>query len=136
MLSPSLDTIRVFLHVLAAAIWVGGQFALAGMVPRLRAIGPEATKAAANGFAKVAWPAFIVAFLTGIWSLFAVEASNELDYQITFGLKIVLVAVAGISAAMHASSDRKPVIAATGAIGAVSAIALVFLGVLLAQHSG
>lgn len=135
MLSPSLETVRIFLHLLAAALWVGGQFALAGMVPRLRSIGPEATKAAANGFARVAWPAFVVAFVTGIWNLLAVEASDDVTYQVTFGIKIVLVAVAGISAAAHANSDRKAIIAATGALGAVSAIAMVFLGVLLSQHS-
>lgn len=135
MLSPSFETIRVFLHLLSAAVWVGGQFALAGMVPKLRAVGPEATTAAANGFARVAWPAFAVSFLTGVWSLFAVDATNELDYQITFGIKIVLVAVAGLSAAAHATSDRKPVIAATGALGGLSAIAIVFLGVLLSGSS-
>lgn len=117
--------------MLSAAVWVGGQFALAGMVPKLRVVGSEATKAAASGFARVAWPAFTVSLVTGIWSLFAVDATNELDYQITFGIKIVLVAVAGLSAVAHTTSDRKPVIAATGAIGGLSAIAIVFLGVLL-----
>ncbi len=134
MISPSIETLRVFLHVFSAAIWVGGQFALAGMVPKLRAVGPEATKAAASGFARVAWPAFIVSFLTGVWSLLAVESTNDLDYQVTFGIKLILVAVAGVSAAVHAASDQTPVKAVTGALGGLSAVAIVFLGVLLSTH--
>jgi hypothetical protein len=36
MLAVSWDTIRLFLHVLAATIWVGGQLVLAALVPILR----------------------------------------------------------------------------------------------------
>ena len=39
MLSVSWDTIRLFLHVLAATIWVGGQITLAALVPVLRRLG-------------------------------------------------------------------------------------------------
>ena len=42
MLSPSVATLRLFLHVLAATVWVGGQLTLAGLVPGLRAIAPDA----------------------------------------------------------------------------------------------
>ena len=33
MLAVSWDTVRLFLHVLAATIWVGGQLVLAALVP-------------------------------------------------------------------------------------------------------
>ena len=36
MLAVSWDTIRLFLHILAATIWVGGQLVLAALVPVLR----------------------------------------------------------------------------------------------------
>ena len=36
-----LETLRLFLHVLAATIWVGGQLTLAALVPALRAAGAE-----------------------------------------------------------------------------------------------
>jgi hypothetical protein len=47
MLTVSWDTARRFLHVLAATVWVGGQLTVAALVPTLRRIGVEASKAAA-----------------------------------------------------------------------------------------
>lgn len=133
MLSPTLDTVRVFLHLLAASVWVGGQFVLAGMVPGLRKIGPEATKAAANGFAKVAWPAFALAFVTGIWNLLSGPDQLPSGYNATLGIKILLVVVAGFSAFTHGQSEKRAVIALTGAVGAISALVILFLGASLAH---
>jgi len=42
MLTVSWDIIRLFLHVLAATIWVGGQLVLAALVPVLRRFGADA----------------------------------------------------------------------------------------------
>ncbi len=55
MLAVSWDTVRLFLHVLAATVWVGGQLTLAALVPVLRqsplictlAIRPPATSMSA-----------------------------------------------------------------------------------------
>ncbi len=55
MLTVSWDTVRLFLHVLAATIWVGGQLTLAALVPVLRRVGPDAPRVAAPRFAIVAW---------------------------------------------------------------------------------
>jgi putative copper export protein len=41
MLAVSWDTVRLFLHVLAATVWVGGQLTLAALVPVLRRFGAE-----------------------------------------------------------------------------------------------
>ena len=41
MLPVSWATIRLTRHVLAAAVWVGGQLTLAALVPALRRAGPE-----------------------------------------------------------------------------------------------
>jgi putative copper export protein len=40
MLSPTAESIRLFLHVLAASVWVGGQIVLGGLVPKLRQVSP------------------------------------------------------------------------------------------------
>src|SRR5262245_38368653 len=58
MLAVSWDTIRLFLHILAATVWVGGQITLAALVPVLRRLGTEIPRAAARRFNQVAWPAF------------------------------------------------------------------------------
>ncbi len=133
MLAPSLDSVRIFLHILAAGIWVGGQIVLAGVVPGLRKIGPEATQAAAKGFARVAWPAFVLAFVTGVWNLIEADQTVGTGYQVTLGIKILLVVAAGGAAAAHAASDKKVVIAATGAIGLVASLVVMFLGAQLSS---
>ncbi len=43
MLTVELETLRLFLHVLAATVWVGGQITLAALVPALRGAGGQAT---------------------------------------------------------------------------------------------
>lgn len=48
MLAVSWDTIRLFLHVLAATVWVGGQLTLAALVPALRRFGAEVPRAGAR----------------------------------------------------------------------------------------
>ena len=52
------ETIRLFLHVLAATVWVGGQITLAALVPALRGTADGVTKLAARAFNRIAWPAF------------------------------------------------------------------------------
>lgn len=135
MLSPTIDSVRIFLHVLAASVWVGGQLALAGVVPSLRRSHPTATKVVANAFARVAWPAFVVAVLTGIWSLMAVDiTASSSAYQATVLMKLALAAASGVFAAVHANGRTKAALAIGGALGALTGIAAMFLGVLL--HAG
>ena len=133
MLSVSWDTIRLFLHVLAATIWVGGQLTLAALVPALRGLGAEIPRAAARRFNQVAWPAFGVLVITGIWNIAAVRGQIHGSYETTLVVKLIVVVVSGVTAALHARA-RKPVwIAVFGALTGLSALAALFLGVLLAE---
>lgn len=77
VLPVSWNTIRVFLHVLAATLWVGGQLTLAGLVPGLRAAAPDAPRAAARRFNQIAWPAFGVLVATGIWNVLALSPTGR-----------------------------------------------------------
>jgi len=132
MLAVSWDTIRLFLHILAATIWVGGQITLAALVPVLRRLGAEIPRAAARRFNQVAWPAFGVLILTGIWNVVAVRSQVSGSYETTLIIKIAVVAVSGVTAALHARARSPAGLAIFGALTGISALAAVFLGVLLA----
>ena len=131
MLSPNLATLRLFLHVLAASVWVGGQIVLVGVVPSLRASYPDATRLVAKAYGRVAWPAFAIAVVTGIWNMLEVEADGWTAYQITLGVKILLVTVSGIAAAVHQVGRSKVALAVGGALGFLSALAAMYVGLLL-----
>jgi putative copper export protein len=132
MLSPTLATWRLTIHVLAAAIWVGGQVVLGALVPTLRKVAPEATPVIARAFARLAWPAFVVLVLTGIWNLSQVQFGNRpVEYQVTLLVKIALAAVSGTAAAIHQIGRTRLALAAGGALAAIGAVGALFLGVLL-----
>lgn len=132
MLPVTAQSIRLFLHVIAAAVWVGGQITLAGLVPTLRGLGDDAPKAVARRFNRIAWPAFVVLVLTGVWNVVEVDvADTSIEYQITLFLKLVVVAASGISAAAHIGAKSRGALAFWGALSGLSAIAAVFLGILL-----
>ena len=132
MLPVHATTVRLFLHVLAATVWVGGQITLGGLVPVVRKLGQDATRSVARQFNRLAWPAFAVLVATGIWNLYEVDiASASTEYQVTLFVKLVLVAASGIGAAVHSQGRGKVALAVGGAAAAVGAIGALFLGVLL-----
>jgi putative copper export protein len=126
-----IETIRLFLHVLAATIWVGGQITLAALVPALRAAGTDVPKAAANAFNKVAWPAFAVLVLTGIWNVVAEDDSSS-AYQNTLSLKYALVLASGVTAYLHARASSRRSMAVFGALTGLTALGALFVGIMLA----
>ena len=130
MLGIDLETIRLFLHVLAATVWVGGQITLAVLVPALRGASPQAPRAAARAFSRVAWPAFGVLVLTGVWNV-AAHPSADGAYRTTLVVKVAVVALSGVAALAHARARTRPAIAAFGALTGLTALAALFLGVLL-----
>ncbi|MBI4934177.1 MAG: hypothetical protein HY828_09890 [Actinobacteria bacterium] len=132
MLSPNGDTIRIFLHVIAASVWVGGQITVAGIVPAMRRTHPDSTKTLAQAFGRVAWPAFGLTVVTGMWSLMAEDITTTSSaYQATVLLKIALAVLSGVFAAIHTVGKTKAALAIGGALGALTAIAAMFLGIML-----
>ena len=126
-----LETIRLFLHVLGATVWVGGQITLAALVPALRAAGTDVPKAAANAFNRIAWPAFGLLVLTGIWNVIA-EGDQGADYQNTLMLKYTLVLASGVTAYVHAKAQSRRNMAIFGALTGLTALATLFVGIMLA----
>lgn len=131
-MGPSaLDVLRLSLHIVAATIWVGGQLVLAGLVPVLRSVSPDAPRLAARRFGLVAWPAYGVLLLTGAWNLSA-ESARLAGQGGTVALKIVVVALSGVAAWLHARSHRPLWLALWGALSALAALSAVVVGVVLA----
>jgi putative copper export protein len=133
VLAVRLDTVRLFLYVLAATVWVGGQLTLVGLLPSVRNLGPDAPRAVARAFNRLAWPAFGVLVATGIWNVLAAAPSGDVHYDVTLAVKIAAVAGSGLGAFLHSTATSRRGLAVWGAVGGVGAIAALFLGVLLAQ---
>jgi putative copper export protein len=133
MLAVSWDTIRLFLHVLAATVWVGGQITLAALVPVLRRLGAEIPRAAARRFNQVAWPAFAILLITGVWNIVAARSRISGSYETTLVVKLIVVAISGVSAALHARARSTTGLAVFGMLTGGSALAALFLGIVLAN---
>lgn len=132
MLTFTVDHLRLTLHLLAACIWVGGQLVLAGLVSTVRGMGEDAPAQVARAFNRLAWPAYAVLIVTGVWNLLEVRIGDrDVAYHATLGLKLVIVAASGISAGVHASTSTRRVLAITGAVSGITALAAVALGVQL-----
>jgi putative copper export protein len=125
------DAVRVFLHVIAATIWVGGQLTLAGLVPGLRALAPDAPRTVARRFNRIAWPAFGVLVVTGIWNIVVLEPTWDSPYGRTLMVKIVVVAASGLSAYVHANARSRLGLAVFGAASGLTALTALFFGVQL-----
>jgi putative copper export protein len=131
VLPVSWTTVRVFLHVLAATVWVGGQLTLAGLVPGLRRVSPEAPRVVARRFNGIAWAAFAVLVATGIWNILSIQPDWTSSYGTTLIVKLVVVATSGITAALHARARSSTGLAVFGTLSGLTALGALFLGVLL-----
>jgi len=121
-------TFRLGLHLLAATVWVGGQLVLAGLVPTLRRIGGDAPHLVAQRFNLIAWPAYFLLLMTGVWSLLEV---GDVDPAL-FALKFLAFIISGAGAAIHVlARGRTAMVAVGGAMASLGAIAALFLGVAL-----
>ena len=134
MIPPTLDSLRIFLHLMAVAVWVGGQIVLAGIVPGLRRQTPEAMAPVARGFARVAWPAMLLIVFTGAWGLATQDvASRSSEYMATFGIKILLVCTAVLATVIHSQGRSTAAKAIGGALGLLGSLAAAYCGILLAH---
>jgi putative copper export protein len=132
MLAVHWETIRLFLHVLAATVWVGGQLTLAALVPAIRRLGSPATTVAARRFNQIAWPAFAVLIATGAWNIAAESGKITGSYRTTLIVKLAVVAISGLTAFLHARARTTAGLAVFGALTGIGALAALFAGVQLA----
>jgi putative copper export protein len=132
MLSPTADSIRLFLHVLAASVWVGGQIVLGRLVPKLRQVAPESLKVAANAFARIAWPAFAVVVVTGMWNILDITVGDmSTEYQVSLFVHVLLAMAAAMFVVIHSVGQTKLALALGGALGLLTSLGAMFIGILL-----
>ena len=113
-------------------MWIGGQIVLGALVPVARTAGPEIPRALARRFGQIAWPFFALAVLTGIWNLVRVSpGDHSVGWQITLGVKLLLVAVSGVTAFLHGIVPNPVARGVTAGLALLAALAAAFCGVLL-----
>jgi putative copper export protein len=111
---------------------VGGQIVLGVLVPTLRSSFPEAPKVVARSFARVAWPAFAVLVVTGLWNLGDIDVANTTTaYQITLFVKILFAMASGAAAVVHQVGQSRAALAIGGAVGLLAALGAMYCGFLL-----
>jgi putative copper export protein len=136
MISPTIDSLRIFLHVLAVAVWVGGQIVLAGIVPALRRSAPQSMPVVAQSFARIAWPAMVIVVFTGVWSLGSISVSEQSSaYLVTLGIKMLLVGLAIVATIIHSAGTSKASKAIGGAVGLLTSLLAAYAGILM-SHVG
>jgi putative copper export protein len=127
------ELVRLALHVTAATIWVGGQLVLAALVPTLRRVGSDAPRLAARAYNRVAWPAFVVLVLTGLWNVWAVRDELHGGHLALLWVKLAVVAASGLTAWLHTRASTARGRAVYGALTGATALAALVLGVALSE---
>src|ERR1017187_5066054 len=100
---------------------------LAALVPVLRTQGPDAPRRAARRFKLVAWPAYGVLLITGVWNIAALGPMGP-SYRTTLIVKLILGSASGISAVLHSRSRSIVGVAVWGALTGFTALSALFLG--------
>jgi hypothetical protein len=69
-----------------------------------------------------------------VWNIIAVQSqiAHDPGYETTLIVKLAVVVVSGVTAALHARARTPKGLAVFGALTGLSALAALFLGVLLA----
>ena len=133
MLAPGLEALRPTLHVLAAAIWVGGQIVLAGLVGPARRLGPDVAPALARAFARLAWSAYAVLVITGFWNLSTFHwGAQSPAWRAVLIAKLAVVVLAGLATLLHTRTTSRTALAVWGALAALASVAALAMGILLA----
>jgi putative copper export protein len=133
MLAPSLDALRLTLHVLSASIWVGGQIVLVGLVGPARRAGPDVPAALARAFARLAWPAYAVLVVTGFWNVSTFHWADQSGaWKAVLIAKVAVVAAAGVGSLLHTRATSRPAVALWGSVAGLASVAALVMGVLLA----
>ena len=132
MLAPAVDGLRLTLHVLAAAVWVGGQLTVAGLLGTIRGLGEDAPRRVARAFGRLSWPAYAVLLGTGVWNVAAADKHQGSAWKAVLSAKISVALLAGLAAWIHSRSRSRAGLAVWGALAGTSSVVALVMGVFLA----
>ena len=131
-LASASDSIRLFLHVIGATIWVGGQLVFAALVPVLKKKDVALPKLVAHQFNKIAWPAYGLLVITGMWNMASLPKQVPSNYSAFIGVKMTVVIFSAVAAILHSRAKSAKGMAMWGAMSGLAAISATYVGVLLA----
>jgi putative copper export protein len=132
-LSSAVDGIRLALHVLAASIWVGGQFTMAGLSPTARSIGGDAPQRFTRALSILLWPAFALLIITGFWNISTITFSGQSTaWKTVLIVKLVVVVVSGVGVYLYQRSSTKRASAVWASVGGLASVAALVMGIFLA----
>lgn len=146
MLSPTWSDFNLWLHIIAASVWIGGQITVGAVVPMLRSQ-RDTVVAVARRFQTIGWPAFALIFITGLFNIHNAGLEKHLgdsDAGRTVLLKLGLFAISGLAAAIHAyvigprirvnsTSSLRMWSGILGALSLLAALAAALYGVSVAE---
>ena len=144
----SLADLVLFVHIVAACVWIGGQITVAAVLPLLRG-DPGLIAAVGHRFARLAWTAFGVLVVTGVlnvtlmgWGVGDLPSTGPGRILL---VKLGFVVLSGLAAAVHAGIQaprRREAMsqraysagaAVLGSVALLSALAAALFGVLIAR---
>ena len=123
-------SVLLYLHVVAATVWVGGLITLASLVPVVRRSGADRSilQAMARRFGVISWAALGVLVVTGVTMVMI-----SFDLTTPLAVKVGLVFASVILAAWHTVSAGQQSPRTRGLIqGAILILALLIVGFALA----
>jgi len=124
-----MDEALRFVHLLSMSVWVGGLVVLGSIAAGLRraGAGPDQMRAMARGYGRVAWPAMVLAVITGFWQAERLDVDMGRAAMVA---KLALVVAAVGLAGIHQLTARRSSPAVRGLVQ--GGILLLSLGILAA----
>jgi putative copper export protein len=147
VLTVTSHALVLWVHVLSACVWIGGQITILAVLPVVRRT-PGMPAAVGRSFQRIAWPAFALLLLTGLFNVWYLQIGWSQLWDTAAGrtltVKLGMVAASGIATAAHVLHQRRRRLAGVapsgkapailGTIGLLSAFGAALYGVVL--HGG
>lgn len=125
-----MTALRLFLHVVAASVWVGGLLILVGIAPSTADMDRPLRLRLLTSVDLLIWPAFALTVLTGLWNVMTIPVTDLPHPWIE--LHVLAVAVSGVAAGVgRVLRDRPPFATALTVAAGVAAVTAMYLGIVV-----